>query len=360
MHLILICILLLCNTTHGAEPRQLCTSGNSCIPGTYKLVINPYCSIPYSYSVGFLCQECDIGTYLSTSTTQTACDSCPTGQYGSKIGATACSVCTQGTYSSTTGSTGVCQACLVGSYQSGSGASVCTSCSAGQYRNAIWYPVNLYGFTELCETSYYKYIGDDWTGYPMYGCVNGTGYIRASQANNVWYWQLGTSYSGFVRSFGEPTVQTLLSVSTYVDWCYSCSTGTYSSAIRASSASTCVSCSGGSYGSTTSLTKCTQCSQGMFSPEGSTACSMCPAGTYGHAPGISACINCTRGSYSSSTGKQACTACDFGLYTTATRATTCASCAAGTYAYLTGSTTCTPCPNGTGSFPAARACVTCV
>ena len=213
-----------------------------------------------------------------------------------------------------------CMTCPAGTYSNITGASACSQCPSGTYSSR---------YASSCQ-----------------GCFIGT------YSSGVGITSSSTCTACLPGTYG-PT--------NGLEACLKCSQGFYSLAVGATLVSTCTACSTGfSTDEKMGQTQCTQCPQGTFSTPGATTCAQCPAGTYGYAPGISACINCTRGSYSSSLSKQTCTPCDFGLYTTATRATTCMSCSAGTYAYVTGSTTCTQCPNGTGSFPAARACVTCV
>ena len=77
------------------------------------------------------------------------------------------------------------------------------------------------------------------------------------------------------------------------------------------------------------------------SPNGSstTACGLCPAGTYGSAAGLSACAACAAGTYQTGTGLMAgpafaCAPCGPGTYQTAPAAVSpanCSLCAAGTY-----------------------------
>ena len=302
----------------------------------------------YTFSECMLCQG------YNTASAQTQCTTCGVGLYNTApiSSAAACIGCAAGYYLN---NINYCEYCTPGYYNTASGQTNCTYCAA---------EASVYGVAQtvclLCSRGKFKYINTQTAASSCLNCPFFTystmvGATSSSDCAPCIAGQYADPLKG-----GCPVCEagSYQSSSAGATVCTGCERGTYGTALMESSA--CTPCPAGYSTNATGLTACSQCPQATYATPGMTACTPCPAGTYGHAPGIGACTTCTRGSYSSSTGKQACTPCDFGLYTTATRATTCASCAAGTYAYVTGSTTCTPCPNGTGSFPAARACVTCI
>ena len=120
------------------------------------------------------------------------------------------------------------------------------------------------------------------------------------------------------------------------DECYSCMSGTFSSA-RGSTA--CESCTAGAFTNTSGLSGCVPCPQGSFQyADGASACIACPPGTHQAVQGSTACIDCAPGSAQAGEGSHECPACSPGSFAWTKRALTCVECGPGSHQPSDGAT----------------------
>lgn len=133
-----------------------CADGYSSASSTTlsKVTSCTVCSLGYQSNLGTLhiCTACSEGTYSDSTTTQSACQTCPAGSANSGAGNTyctcpaghyftggACQACPDGTssVSSTTASMiTLCSACANGYYASSSTSYLCTACPQGTYTDS--------------------------------------------------------------------------------------------------------------------------------------------------------------------------------------------------------------------------------
>ena len=143
------------------------------------------------------CLSCSAGYYSTSSAS--ACTSCPVGQYQGSTGATSCLSCSAGYYS--TSSASACTSCPAGQYQgSTSSANACTSCPGGQYQGGM-------GATSClsCSAGYYSALPVTAPSYEwdFRGCTTGspvrdtyTGTLVATPANSPVCSSSGASMDG--------------------------------------------------------------------------------------------------------------------------------------------------------------------
>ncbi|CUE73353.1 membrane-associated protein, putative [Bodo saltans] len=340
-----------------ACPSRTVDSEIACTSGTYSYSGLGYCQ---DCEAGFACPAtstqcsnnatlrnryaCPLGTYASGS--QSSCTlctamhycpdptnatiiACPSGFY-STVGAYNCTICPPGFYcpsNSTTGSPLICGS----NTTSGSGAVECSVCPAGFQ----------------CPTA-----------NTQFACVPGTyslaGAVTCSTCPNG-------SYCSSTSVAPIPCPAGTFSIGGVVSYCTACNATTSTGAVyqNATGQSTCHACPAGSYCTNTYSTpiacpvgfistagsfSCKSCSamlnvSSYTISTGSTACSVCPAGSY--CPDVMTITPCPLGSYSSS-GSYNCTSCPRGYKCPTT-------------------TTSAPilCTNGTYSFPGMSSCLLC-
>jgi hypothetical protein len=235
-----------------------------------------------------MCTECFGGTYKSEIGTN-ACTSCPVGTAGLRIlGANSsshCTNCVAGKYNDRVAMDHIdnCLVCPAGQ-TSLAGASVCrTACVAGKYVVGA-------GCTD-CEAGKYS--------------VN----------------------------LDSPS-------------CAGCLPGTYSTTVRATSASVCLMCPSNTF-SSGNASACAACQANALSVAGSAGQEYCYCKPgYAHAAGSYTCRICDQGTWNSQLGRSACSNCSVGLYSLnygATGNETCLPCVLGQWS-PEGSANCNLCP----------------
>ena len=138
--------------------------------------------------------------------------------------------------------------------------------------------------------------------------------------------------------------------------CSSCTAGTYSSDVGASSIATCLNCSAGSYAKSENSSTCTACTPGKVSTgtglNSSESCINCAGGTYSETFGSTLCTVCLAGKYSTAVGSSSvlCPVCGLGS-TSADGATACRRCTSEDSCYAW------QCPSG--QFRAGENCSNC-
>lgn len=237
--------------------------------------------------VATACSLCSKGTVLP-SPTGTQCTACTPGKYSDVEGGTACSLCLAGTYSTTTGATSSsqCQPCAQGTFSNSNGMTVCTTCSRGSYSPSL-------GSTQ----------------------------------------------------------------------CTNCLPGKFSTTPGATQESQCTNCPPGMYGPSAGASLCYTCGLGLYSGEGQPACTPCEQGKFSNASsnGVG-CEPCPNASFSGGTGSSACTLCPPGTYSTQAELSTladCTPCASGSVSGDPGSTHCDVCGIGEYASGDALVCIAC-
>ena len=293
------------------------------------------------------CIACTGDTYQpnddSASTSCTAWETCPKGQYqndGNTHTDATCSNCAAGTYQDTDDNSGdstSCTMCPEGTYSS-AGQETCDACSDGKQAQVT----ETIGIDEYVLDSAYHCITcedgyDNTDGNKCDSCTNG----QTSKAGA----QCSTCAAG---KQGQRV--TTIGINNYV----------------ATTAFECVTCE---YGyDNTDGEQCDACTNGQISKDGDT-CSTCPAGQQGQrvtAIGIGnyvestafECVTCQDG-YDNTDGEQ-CDACIAGKYSV--NGDTCATCDPGSVTdtlHLVGASICTPCDAGTYTPDSTIACLNC-
>ena len=262
-----------------------CTAGYFCVSG----------------SLNATAAACPPGQYSNTGSGN--CTLCPAGLYGATYGlnSSACSGnCTAGWYCPIGSSNTTQIVCPAGQY-SVTGSSVCTLCAAGQYGNTTGLP------TAACS------------GPCNAGTYGGSLGLTISSCN-------GSCAAGYYCPPGSTRVnQTACPLGQYslggAGNCTLCDAGRYGSSQALSTTNCSGLCAAGYYGATPGLNVSTcsgpcapgyicsngslnattlACSPGQYSLQGSSACTVCPAGQYGlsYALGSASCSGaCTPGHY---------------------------------------------------------------
>ena len=303
-------------------------------------------------------------------------ESCPAG-YACPPGNTGPVICAAGTYAVAGAS--ACTPCAGGSYSATAGRSVCTTCPGSAYCPGggsayVTCPAGYYcqgdgnSAPSPCPPSTWGYETGRWNIGCCLGCQAGSECPNYGMTQSIGC-QPGTyTRGGGVGSEAHcvPCVGGAYCPTMYVYHPSACPAGT-TSAAGASSSSACTPCPAGTYGSEYDLYDmqgipiCVACPASYYtSTTGRTSCTACPAGTYSSTTGgngIASCLTCPTGSYCASGGQPV--VCPIGKYSTA-GASICTNCAAGSFANVTALSACYPCPvNTVQTAPGKSSCTAC-
>lgn len=298
------------------DTSTLCVSGGGCTgcsAGKYKVGSGPAA-----------CTDCGANTYSETvaATAATTCVSCP-GDAGTAVsvagnGALNGCKCNLG-YTGPDGA--VCVGCIAGKFKTATGAASCTACDTGKFSTAV-----ARTDAATCQAC------------PSNSNTVGGGHDAAVDC---------TCNAGYTGADGV--------------WCDACIPGKFKSITGSSD---CLSCAEGKYSTVLGSVggTCTNCPANTNAPaaSGSPVACICNAGSTGGG-GTTACTLCVAGTFKVATGPAACSICPADWYSTAVGATsdTCQQCPANSIA-PSGSDEKTDCvckPGYTG--PNGGPCVAC-
>jgi hypothetical protein len=304
-----------------------------------------------------MCTECFGGTYKSEPGTN-ACTNCPAGTHGLRIlaanSSSHCTNCVAGKYNDRVAMDHIdnCLVCPAGQ-TSLAGASVCrTACVAGKYVVGA-------GCTD-CEAGKFSVNLDSPS---CAGCLPGTysTTVRATSASVCLMCPSNTFSSGNASAC-QPCQANALSVAGSVgqEFCY-CRPG-YA---HAADALTCRICDQGTWNSQLGRTACSNCSLGLYSATfgavGNETCLPCPLGQWSP-EGSANCNLCPVNSRApASSGLLSSCVCNAGYF--GPNGGPCTACMTGTFSGevgVTNASACVLCPGGTYSSTAgASACASC-
>jgi hypothetical protein len=258
------------------------------------------------------CSKCAAGTFTSFVGDSSCRYLCPSGTYGSTIGAidsSRCIPCASGTYNLYNGSS-ICTSCEPGSYNLNSGSSKrCIKCSPGTFTSDL----GSSSICALCSTG--KYAND--TGASSCTSCSFGKYNPLTGSNSSLSCLLcdpGTISSQFAASICDSCLPGTYSTDSGSTICLSCPNGTYS---NYNGQSVCTACSPGTFNQYTrrsSIVDCISCSPGRFQlKEGSDHCEPCPIGAYSSSGSVF-CLSCPPGTYQNVSGSLLCTSCPQNTY----------------------------------------------
>lgn len=321
-----------------------------CSAGKYKVSPGPAA-----------CTDCGANTYSEAMAASAAgtCVSCP-GDAGTAVsvagnGALNGCKCNLG-YTGPDGS--ACSACVAGSYKPATGSMVCATCDTGKFSTAV-------ARTDVatCQTcplnSNTVGAGHDAPG----DCTCNAGYTGA---DGVWCDACvpgkfkSITGSSECLSCGEGKYSTVLA--SVGGHCTNCPANT--NAPAASGSPVACTCNAGSTGGG-GTTACTLCVAGTFKvATGPAACSICPADWYSTEVGATSdtCLQCPENSIAPS-GSDELTDCVCKPGYTGANGGPCVACVAGKFKTVKGSAACLDCPMHTFSVALAKtdsACTTCL
>ena len=274
--------------------------------------------------------DCDPGKYNPKEgrTDVSACLDCPAGNYCAGSGNSAVSgACTAGYYCTSGSDSATQNQCTVGNYCPG-GSSQQIPCDPGKYcsQNGLSAPEG------DCDAGYYCTAGSDSKAQTQ--CTPGN-YCEAGSSSQT-PCPIGT-YNPDTGSTSDSACQQCdagwycdeLAMTTHDKGTNKCAPGFYCQA-----------------GSITPKPKDTICPVGNECPEGSSAPTPCPEGTYSNVEGLESCISCPPGFYCDG-GTDQPVKCPAGYFCTGGKSSsTKEQCGLNTYNKFEGQSTCTNCPVG--------------
>ena len=339
----------------GVDMKTLCDSGSggagggacaSCSAGKYKVA-----------SGAAACTDCGANTYSEATAASAAatCTTCP-GDAGTAVsdagnGALSGCKCNSG-YTGPDGAT--CSACVAGSYKPATGSAACATCDTGKFSTAVA-RIDV-ATCQLCPSNSNTVGG----GHDAPGdCTCNAGYTGA---DGVW---CDACVRGKFKSITGSSA------------CLSCAANKYST-VLGSVGGTCTDCPTNTNApeASSSPAACT-CNAGSTGGGGTTACTLCVAGTFKVATGPAACTLCLADWYSTDIGAtsdkcQQCpensmappgsdekTDCVCKPGYTGPNGGPCVACPAGKFKTVQGSAACSDCPSHTYSTATAKTDSTC-
>jgi hypothetical protein len=270
----------------------------ACAPGTYS-----------SNSNSSFCTACPVGKFAFAERS-TSCTNCPAGTFADTVGNSNCTICRPGFYSSLPGATTACTACSAGFWSNVTGATSCKLCLANSFnpflgqRGCLPCPGAPAGAPSCSSTCAAGTIPNN--ASQCVACPPGT-YAPANS-----YTCLPCPAGSFSLSPNTATC-TLCPVGAYNPFegsrspCLACLTSSstgWSQCPPPPNAT--VSCP---FGSSFNGNSCQPCGRGFYSPGGSSACFVCPAGTFSASPNASTCTFCPVKTYNPFVGREACLNC---------------------------------------------------
>jgi len=313
--------------TTGASSSAACVS--NCALGQYGSSCTNCPAGKFSNTAGIVseteCVSCALGKYSNAGAS--VCPDCPAGQLTTTTGMSSCQRCDFGAWSSVVAATsfGVCQSCANGKYTAStasSSISACIDCPAGQY---AWQTTGSSSICVNCPVGSTSPSGSYLVG--SCGCAAGF----AGTGSTCTQCGVGT-YKGGI---GDGV-------------CVNCASGKYSSSAGATSEATCLVCpaNSNSLSSSSSVTACT-CNAGWEGPNGGTCIlsGQCNKGYTG--PNGGPCVPCNAGTFKSVIGTSACSLCPAGTKSNA-GAGECVTCLAPATVTCSGACQCIP-STGTSS-----------
>lgn len=288
-----------CDDGKYSDPTPSAARNRNCVPcanGKFRISSRHNDEDPLQAKC-FDWRTCNPGSYIThggSATSNRDCSECPPGSFQDTSNQLGCKQCAEG-------------------LGSGIGASECSPCGLGMYSVSP---------SRVCEQ-----------------CPQGTFWDNVSTANTACTACPPGKYSDFKSSL-----------------CYPCPPGHYSNPPNVG----CTPCGPGQYADTGSQSRCKDCPAGNFSnqPVNTDCPGICQAGSYAETMS-SACTLCPPGTYSSTNASGQCAQCNKGTYSNSTGATsvsTCLPCGRGKHASGTGKSSCTQCPEDHALIASDQGC----
>ena len=310
-----------------------------CPPGTFQGRDSSSACIPCApgsfanQSSSLSCEICREGKYVESPGHSHKCDSCPSGHYQGRIGATtcipcspgkhqvsrgifSCSNCDSGRFADQGGTSSACARCPRGFHQISPGSTTCNACQPGKFQRSLG---------ELsCES-----------------CPNGF-YVRESKAVQCLQCPQGQFTPARERATSCQTCLAGRAAGPNAS-CLLCLPGRFRAVLG--SPIECVDCPSGYANQHFGQSYCQKCTVGKISSDDGEFCIACSPGMY-RGDQDSTCLPCSPGFFSEKPESTFCLHCDAGTFASTANSESCASCREGQYQDEKRSVTCKQCSGG--------------